>query len=61
MEKGLEILAKVKKTLGVPVLTDVHTAEKCPTVVQYVDVLQTLPSSAARRISSTPSRAPGSR
>ncbi len=41
MEKGLEILAKVKKTLGVPVLTDVHTAEEVPTVVQYVDVLQT--------------------
>jgi 2-dehydro-3-deoxyphosphooctonate aldolase (KDO 8-P synthase) len=41
MEKGLEILAKVRKTLGVPVLTDVHTAEEVPTVVQYVDVLQT--------------------
>jgi 2-dehydro-3-deoxyphosphooctonate aldolase (KDO 8-P synthase) len=41
MEKGLEILAKVKKTLNVPVLTDVHTAEEVPTVVQYVDVLQT--------------------
>ena len=24
MEKGLEILAEVKKTIGVPVLTDVH-------------------------------------
>jgi 2-dehydro-3-deoxyphosphooctonate aldolase (KDO 8-P synthase) len=41
MEKGLEILAKVRKTLGVPVLTDVHTAEEVPTVVQFVDVLQT--------------------
>ncbi len=41
MEKGLEILAKVKKTLGVPVLTDVHTAEEVPTVVKFVDVLQT--------------------
>jgi 2-dehydro-3-deoxyphosphooctonate aldolase (KDO 8-P synthase) len=41
MEKGLEILAKVKKTLGVPVLTDVHTEEEVPTVAQYVDVLQT--------------------
>ena len=41
MEKGLEILAKVRKTLGVPVLTDVHTSEEVPTVVQYVDVLQT--------------------
>jgi 2-dehydro-3-deoxyphosphooctonate aldolase (KDO 8-P synthase) len=41
MEKGLEILAQVRKTLGVPVLTDVHTSEEVPTVVQYVDVLQT--------------------
>lgn len=41
MEKGLEILAKVKKTLNVPVLTDVHTEEEVPTVAQFVDVLQT--------------------
>jgi 2-dehydro-3-deoxyphosphooctonate aldolase (KDO 8-P synthase) len=41
MEKGLEILAKVRKTLGVPVLTDVHTEEEVPTVAQFVDVLQT--------------------
>src|SRR5476651_598240 len=41
MEKGLEILAKVRQQLGVPVLTDVHTAEEVPTVVKYVDVLQT--------------------
>jgi 2-dehydro-3-deoxyphosphooctonate aldolase (KDO 8-P synthase) len=41
MQKGLEILDKVRKTLHVPVLTDVHTAEEVPTVVQFVDVLQT--------------------
>ena len=41
MEKGLEILAKVKKTLGVPILTDVHTVEDVPAVVKVVDVLQT--------------------
>jgi 2-dehydro-3-deoxyphosphooctonate aldolase (KDO 8-P synthase) len=41
MMQGLEILAKVKKDLGVPVLTDVHTAEEVPTVAKYVDVLQT--------------------
>jgi 2-dehydro-3-deoxyphosphooctonate aldolase (KDO 8-P synthase) len=41
MERGLEILGKVRKTLGVPVLTDVHTEDEVPTVVQYVDVLQT--------------------
>jgi len=41
MEKGLEILAKVKKTLGVAVLTDVHTEGEVPKVAQVVDVLQT--------------------
>ena len=41
MQKGLEILAKVRKTLGVPVLTDVHTEAEVPTVAQFVDVLQT--------------------
>ncbi len=41
MDKGLEILAKVRKVLGVPVLTDVHTESEVPTVAQYVDVLQT--------------------
>ena len=41
MEKGLEILAKVRKTLSVPVLTDVHTTEEIAEVVKHVDVLQT--------------------
>ncbi|MFG5778690.1 3-deoxy-8-phosphooctulonate synthase [Comamonas sp. J-3] len=41
MEKGLEILAKVKKDLNVPILTDVHTTEEIPTVASVVDVLQT--------------------
>ena len=41
MEKGLEILAKVKKALGVPILTDVHTEADIATVAQVVDVLQT--------------------
>jgi len=41
MEKGLEILAKVKKTLGVPVLTDVHTESEVAEVAKHVDVLQT--------------------
>jgi len=41
MEKGLEILAKVRKDLGVPILTDVHTEEEVPTVAKIVDVLQT--------------------
>jgi len=41
MEKGLEILAKVRKELKVPVLTDVHTEQEVPEVAKYVDVLQT--------------------
>ena len=41
MEKGLEILAKVRKTLAVPVLTDVHTEAEVPEVAKHVDVLQT--------------------
>ena len=41
MEKGLEILAKVKKELNVPILTDVHTTEEIPMVASVVDVLQT--------------------
>ncbi|PAT39303.1 3-deoxy-8-phosphooctulonate synthase [Vandammella animalimorsus] len=41
MEKGLEILAKVKKELAVPVLTDVHTEAEIPAVAAVVDVLQT--------------------
>src|SRR6187401_1587048 len=41
MEKGLEILGKVKKTLGVPVLTDVHSEDQIAQVAKVVDVLQT--------------------
>ncbi|HEU4458099.1 MAG TPA: 3-deoxy-8-phosphooctulonate synthase [Methylibium sp.] len=41
MQKGLEILAKVRKELGVPVLTDVHSEAEIETVAKHVDVLQT--------------------
>lgn len=41
MEKGLEILAKVKREVGVPVLTDVHDISEIGPVSQVVDVLQT--------------------
>ena len=41
MDKGLEILAKVKRELNVPVLTDVHTEAEVPEVARVVDVLQT--------------------
>lgn len=41
MEKGLEILAKVKKQIGVPVLTDIHEIDEIKPVSEVVDVLQT--------------------
>ncbi len=41
MDKGLEILAEVKKKVGVPVLTDVHDKEDVAEVAAAVDVLQT--------------------
>lgn len=41
MEKGLEILAKVKKQVDVAVLTDVHEISEITAVASVVDVLQT--------------------
>ncbi|MEQ1804650.1 MAG: 3-deoxy-8-phosphooctulonate synthase [Burkholderiaceae bacterium] len=41
IDKGLAILAKVKRELHVPVLTDVHSEEQIATVAGVVDVLQT--------------------
>jgi len=41
MEKGLEVLAKVKRELGVPVLTDIHDIPEIDAVAKVVDVLQT--------------------
>jgi 2-dehydro-3-deoxyphosphooctonate aldolase (KDO 8-P synthase) len=41
MERGLEILAKVKNDLRLPILTDVHTEADIAQVAQVVDVLQT--------------------
>jgi len=40
-ERGLEILAKIKSTLHIPVLTDVHSEEDIRVASQVVDVLQT--------------------
>ncbi|MDP4609245.1 MAG: 3-deoxy-8-phosphooctulonate synthase [Burkholderiaceae bacterium] len=41
MDAGLAILAKVKQTLNVPVLTDVHDIGQIAEVASVVDVLQT--------------------
>ena len=40
LEKSLPIFDKIRKEVGVPVLTDVHTAEQCSVVSNHVDVLQ---------------------
>ena len=41
IDEGLRILAEVKRQVGVPVLTDVHTEGELPAVVKVVDVIQT--------------------
>jgi len=41
IDKGLDILAKVKRELGLPVLTDIHSEDQIAQVASVVDVLQT--------------------
>jgi 2-dehydro-3-deoxyphosphooctonate aldolase (KDO 8-P synthase) len=41
LEQGLAILAKVKKEIGVPVLTDIHDESQIAAVSAVCDVLQT--------------------
>ena len=41
IDEGLRILAEVKRQVGVPVLTDVHSEGELPAVVGVVDVIQT--------------------
>ena len=41
LEAGLPILAEVRETTGLPVLTDIHAPEQCAPVAEVVDVLQT--------------------
>ena len=40
LEKSLPVFDKIRKAVGIPVLTDVHTAEQCEIVSKHVDVLQ---------------------
>ena len=40
LDKSLPIFDKIRKEVGVPVLTDVHTSEQCSIVSDYVDILQ---------------------
>jgi len=41
LERGLAVLAEVRREIGVPVLTDVHEAGQVAAVAAVVDVLQT--------------------
>ncbi len=40
LEAAMPIFDEVRRTLGLPVLTDVHTAEQCALVAPHVDILQ---------------------
>ena len=40
LEAALPVFADLRKELGVPVLTDVHTEEQCAIIAEVVDVLQ---------------------
>ncbi len=40
LDRGLELLARVRAETGLPVLTDVHEPAQCATVAQVADVLQ---------------------
>ena len=41
LNEGLSILAEVRESRNVPVLTDIHTAEQAAPVAEVVDYLQT--------------------
>ena len=40
LEKSLPIFDKIRKEVGLPVLTDIHTVEQCSIVADHIDVLQ---------------------
>ena len=40
IEKGLSILSEVKKSLNLPILTDVHETHQCKDVKEIVDIIQ---------------------
>ena len=40
LEKSLPIFDKIRKEVGVPVLTDIHTAEQCSLVSNHVHVIR---------------------
>ncbi len=40
LEAGLAILAEIRERTGLPVLTDIHTADQCKPAAEAVDILQ---------------------
>ena len=40
LDQSLPIFDKIKKELGVPILTDIHNAEQCSILAKHVDILQ---------------------
>ena len=40
LEKGLEMLAEIKKEFDLPIVTDIHTPEQAETVAEVADILQ---------------------
>jgi len=40
LEAAMPVFADLKKEFGVPMLTDIHTAEQCAPVAEHVDILQ---------------------
>ena len=40
IDKSLPVFDKIRKNLGIPILTDVHTIDQCEIVSRHVDVLQ---------------------
>ena len=48
LEEGLSILAEVKSTYGVPLITDVHTPEQAAPAAEVCDIIQ-LPAFLARQ------------
>jgi 2-dehydro-3-deoxyphosphooctonate aldolase (KDO 8-P synthase) len=48
LDQGLEILAAVKSTFGVPVITDVHAPEQAAPAAEVCDIIQ-LPAFLARQ------------
>jgi 2-dehydro-3-deoxyphosphooctonate aldolase (KDO 8-P synthase) len=59
--RGLEILAKVRRELGVPVLTDVHSEAEIPPWPPWSTCCRRPPSCAGRPTSSAPWRRAASR